>query len=108
MKNNRATKWLTSIRKRFHLETIGLAVPPFTASFKLSRKGVAPKCRRVVAHPIIQTFSPITSVLDTVDAMAELERKKAIRNGDWVSAIFAAAVQGYAKQAKSSTLRGSQ
>jgi hypothetical protein len=39
-------------------------------------------------------------VADTITQIADKERKKAIRNGDYAAAVFAGIVQYYANQAK--------
>jgi hypothetical protein len=43
---------------------------------------------------------PPNVVADTITQIADKERKKAIRNGDYVAAVFAGIVQYYASQAK--------
>jgi CO dehydrogenase/acetyl-CoA synthase epsilon subunit len=45
---------------------------------------------------------PTNVVADTITLIADKERKKAIRNGDYASAVFAGIVQYYANQASKS------
>jgi hypothetical protein len=47
-----------------------------------------------------QEKQPPNVVADTITQIADKERKKAIRNGDYAAAVFAGIVQYYANQAK--------
>lgn len=93
---------VSRIRRKFSLETLGLTVPPFTASFKVKHNRNKTTMITKIVHrvPAAVSSSPFDIFWDTVDTMTDAERKSAIKRRNWETAIIASLVQGYVRQGR--------
>lgn len=96
-----ASRILRRAVRRLRFEAVGLTIPPFTASFTVRRRQKrALAIRSPKALALADRSMPFDTVLDTVEIITDTERKRAIRRGDWVTAIGAAYVQDYFRQTR--------
>jgi hypothetical protein len=87
--------------RRVNFEAVGFTIPPFTASFTVRRRRKRAMVIRSPKTPApIESSVPFGTVLNTVDTLTDIERKRAIRRRDWVTAIGAAYIQDYVRQTR--------
>ncbi len=95
------------LRRGLRLETLGLSIPPFMASFKIKHPHNKTTISEVVQRVPVQTHaSPLEILWETVDSMTEAERKRAMRRRDWETAILASLVQCYIRAQRGDTSGG--
>jgi hypothetical protein len=98
---SRASRMFRRAVKQLRFEGVGFTIPPFTASFTVRcrrRKVIAIRPQRTLA--LTNSSIPFDTVLDTVEIITDTERKRAMRKGDWVTAIGAAYIQDYVRQTR--------
>ncbi len=89
-------------RRKLRLETLGLTVPPFTATFKVKQKRNKTTIVTKLVHvpQPAMVYSPLTVFMDMMDTMVDTERRRAIRRKDWETAIVTSLVQGYLRHSR--------
>lgn len=98
------TRWgLRSIRLEFNLlvAKIGAVFEPNkvpNVSTKTQRTRIRKEIKSELARIAREEKRPTNVVADTITEIADKERKKAIRNGDYGAAIIAGIVQYYSSQ----------
>jgi hypothetical protein len=92
-------------RGKLVLETFGFSFPPFAAYFKVKhRRDKTSISTKVIKSATVQTsVSPLGILWDTVDTMADAERKRAMKRRDWETAIVASLVQSYIRAQRGDT-----
>ncbi len=95
----RILRWVRQTRRMLRLESLGLTIPPFAATFQVKKRKKKTMIVTRLVHvpqPIV-AYSPLNVFLDTMDTMVDAERRRAIKRKDWGTAIVTSLVQGYLK-----------